>query len=202
MIRKAALALATAFLLTGCGAILGYPPAEFTAERDVIIAEGVVDRSSIRSFRETAAASPDARTLVLQFIDGSVDDEANLELGRMIRRAGFTTVVPSDGLVASGGTDLFLAGVDRVLEEGACVGVHSWSDGFSDGADLPRTSTSHAPYLEYYRFMEIPEEFYWFTLESASASDIHWMSGSEADEFGAATSPSPRLGSGRECDRR
>ena len=201
MIRKTALVAAMALLASGCAG-WGYPPVEFTADKDVIIATGVVDRSAIRSFREITARNPDAKTLVLQFMEGSVDDDANLELGRMIRRSGFKTVVPSDGLVASGGTDLFLAGVDRVLEEGACVGVHSWSDGVLDGASHPRTSASHAPYLGYYRLMEMPEEFYWFTLESASASDMHWMNQSEADRYGATTDPSPHLGSREECDQR
>ena len=199
MTGKTALLPAMAFLLSGCG-VWDYPPVEFTVVGDRIVATGVIDRSAIQSFRETVAESPNARTLVLQTIDGSVDDEANLELARMVRRAGFTTIVPSDGMVASGGTDLFLAGVDRILEEGACVGVHSWGDGFIDGSSLPRTSSSHRPYLEYYRLMEIPEEFYWFTLKSASASDIHWMDRSEADGFGITTNPSPRLGSSEECD--
>ena len=201
MTGKTALLPAMAFLLSGCGA-WDYPPVEFTVEGDMIVATGVVDRSAIRSFREITAESPGAKTLVLRTIDGSADDEANLELGRMVRRAGFTTIVPSDGLVASGGTDLFLAGVVRILEEGACVGVHSWGDDDVDGSSLPRTSSSHRPYLEYYRFMEIPEGFYWFTLESASASDIHWMDRSETDGFGITTNPSPRLGSSKECDHR
>ena len=202
MIRRMALVpAAVAFLLSGCGA-WDYPPVEFTVDGGAIVATGVVDQSALRSFGEVTAENPEVRTLVLQFIEGSADDDANLELGRRIRRAGFTTVVPSDGLVASGGTDLFLAGIVRVLEEGACVGVHSWSDGGIDGAFIPRTSASHAPYLEYYRFMEIPAEFYWFTLESAPATGIHWMDQSEADVFGATTAPSPPLGPGEECSRR
>ena len=201
MVGKTALLPALAFLVSGC---LGgdYPPLEFTVENGRIVANGVIDRSSLEAFRRVAAEHPGARTLVLQHIDGSADDEANLELGRMVRRAGFTTLVPAGGLVASGGTDLFLAGMDRVLEQGACVGVHSWSDGVRDGDSVPRTSPSHAPYLEYYRFMGIPDAFYWFTLRSAPAWDIHWMSRSEAEEYGTATIPPPALGSGDECDRR
>ena len=201
MTGKAALIPALAFLVSGCLA-LDYPPMAFKVDRGMIVAAGAVDRSSIRAFNDIAAENPGIKTLVLQIVDGSADDEANLALGRIIRRAGFTTIVPSDGLVASGGTDLFLAGAVRVLEEGACVGVHSWSDGVFDGASTPRTSFHHAPYLEYYQFMGIPEGFYWFTLERAPASGMHWMNQGEADGFGMTTNPSPYLGPSNECDRR
>ena len=192
---------AIAFLVSGCGA-WDYPPVDFTVDGNMIVATGVVDDSALRSFNEITADNPEIRTLRLQFVEGSVDDEVNLRLGRTIRRAGFTTIVPSDGLVASGGTDLFLAGAVRVLEEGACVGVHSWADGETDGASLPRASSHHALYLDYYGSMGIPEAFYWFTLESASASDIHWMDRGESDAYGIATGPSPNLGSSEECGQR
>ena len=38
---------------------------------------------------------------------------------------------------------------------------------------------SHAMFLDFYREMEIPEDFYWFTLEAAPPQRIHWMSDEE-----------------------
>ena len=190
-----------ALIASGC-VVEDYVPVNFTVHQGKIIANGDIDRSAIESFKKVTSENPNIKTLVLQIINGSVDDEANLELGRMVRRAGFTTVVPSDGLVASGGTDLFLAGEKRILEKGACVGVHSWGDDSSDGNDFPKTSPEHTPYLKYYQVMNIPEEFYWFTLESASASEIHWMNQNEANQYNMTTNPSPDLGLKHECDPR
>lgn len=179
-----------------------YEPVEFFIDQNEIIAIGDIDESAIDSFEKITAENPHIKTLILQLINGSVDDDANLELSRMVYDAGFTTVVPYDGLVASGGTDLFLAGKKRMLEEGACVGVHSWSDDFIDGADLPKTAPDHAPYLDYFKYINVSEDFYWFTLKSAPASNMYWMNQNEAKRYSMTTNPTPVLGSKKECDLR
>jgi hypothetical protein len=44
-------------------------------------------------------------------------------------------------------------------------------------------------YLNYYDEMGIPQSFYWYTLEAASAEDIHWMTESELEQYNMLTSP-------------
>lgn len=154
---------------------------------DLLFVKGVVDR---RSHRETSAvldASPGVRTAVLTMAPGSVDDETNFALGRMLRAAGITTYLPARGLVASGGTDLFLAGVRRIVERGARVGVHSWASESVDGNDIPRDDANHRIYLEYYRDIGIAEAFYWFTLEAAPPEDVHWMTEAEMARYAVYT---------------
>jgi len=46
-------------------------------------------------------------------------------------------------------------------------------------------------FLDFYREMEIPEEFYWFTLEAAPPQRIHWMSDEEIMHFGLVTVAAP-----------
>ena len=105
-------------------------------------------------------------------------------------------------MVASGGTDLFLAGAKRILEPGACVGVHSWSDGFRDGQDAPKDAPIHQEYLDFYKAIGIDGAFYWYTLDVASADEMHWMSASEAKSFAMTTKPTKRLSTGEDCDFR
>ncbi|WP_052056445.1 hypothetical protein [Colwellia psychrerythraea] len=94
----------------------------------------------------------------------------------------------TDGMVASGGTDMFLAGVNRTIEAGARLGVHSWSDGSGKVAlDYPRDHQEHIKYLDYYSVMGIPADFYWYTLEAASAENIHWMTAQEIAQYGILT---------------
>ena len=84
--------------------------------------------------------------------DGSVDEEANLELARMIRRAGISTHVPANGSVRSGAVELFLAGVQRTAHPNAEFIVHSWMD--EDGReanDYPASDPVHAEYLDQLR---------------------------------------------------
>lgn len=175
---------------------------EFRRDGTALVVNGVVDSTTPDAFSAVLADHPDIDTLILQQIDGSADDDANLTFSAQVRAAGLNTHVPADGMIASGGTDLFLAGVRRTLAPGACVGVHSWSDGTADGRDLPRDDPSHQLYLTYYADMGIDPNFYWFTLNAAAAADMHWTTAAEATRHGLTTQPSPPLSSPDICDQR
>lgn len=191
---------ATATLLGACSP--DYNPMEFTVQGNRIIAVGTIDKTTLTAFEDITTQYPNINTLVLQYIQGSVDDDANLIFSRMVRRSGFDTIVPSEGMVASGGTDLFLAGKRRILEPGACVGVHSWGGPGPAAATLSKDHSEHVKYLDYYREMKIPADFYWFTLEAAPAELMHWMDAKEANYFGMTTSPATALGSSKACEQR
>ena len=167
--------------------MIGYRSADFTLEANHVMMTGVIDHKTPSRLRVLLAENPKITTIVLVNVEGSVDDEANLEAARMVRSAGLHTVVPANGLIASGGTDFFLAGLKRHIEPGAKVGVHSWAlmkNGKRvEGIDVPRGAPEHQMYLDYYREMGVPEAFYWFTLNAAPADDIHWMSPEEMKRF-------------------
>lgn len=129
-------------------------------------------------------AYPWVDTLVLEYIPGSMDDEMNFAAGLRIHRAGLATYVLSDSELYSGGVDLFLAGVRRSGEPGAIFGVHGWSDsaGF-EARDIPRDGPEHDRYLDYFRAIGIPADFYWFTVDAAPADDMHIMSEAELERF-------------------
>ena len=195
------LVLASLQLATAC-AEADYVAMSFAVEGSEFIASGVIDGSTLDRFEEVSQENPEISVLVLQQVDGSADDVANLAFSKKVRAGGFTTIVPSDGLVASGGTDLFLAGSERILEDGACVGVHSWSGGDEEGSDLPRNHPEHAKYLDYYREMGIDPAFYWFTLKAAAAESMHWMSATEANTYDVANVAPATLGEASICNER
>ncbi|MEE2906410.1 MAG: EF-hand domain-containing protein [Planctomycetota bacterium] len=146
--------------------------------------EGVITTETPADVLRLIYEHPEVHTLELQYISGSLDDDANLRACRYIRNQGLKTIVPSGCMVASGGTDLFLSGAYRDCGDEALIGVHSWSWMGDDGDQLPRDHEEHDLYLEFYRSMGIPDAFYWFTLESASADDIHWMTREELEQYG------------------
>ena len=154
---------------------------------DLLFAKGVVTGNSQREAVALLNGSPSVRTLVLTWVPGSLDDETNLALGRAVRRAGMTTYLPGRGMAASGGTDLLLAGARRIVECGAQVGVHSWASGLVNGNDLPRDDPRHRFYLDYYRDINVPDAFYWFTLQAAAPDSIHWMTEDEMALYGVRT---------------
>ena len=123
--------------------------------------------------------NPDVKTLVLQEIDGSINDAINMHTGRLIRNAQLTTSITADSDVNSGGVDLFAAGLTREYQTGGKVGVHSWCciDGKSAHL-LAKEHSAHGAQLTYFREMlgkELGPEFYFFTLNAATFDNIHVM---------------------------
>jgi len=183
-----------ALSLLGCAALETVEnPLAVEVSSDALIATGVVDSSTPEVLGMAIKENPSVKILVLQSVPGSADDLSNLAVARDVREAGLTTVIRSDGMIASGGTDLFLAGVQRVVEPGACIGVHSWAEGglftITSGREFSRDAPEHQKYLDYYREMQIDEDFYRFTLDAADFDDIYWMSASELNRFGFSTNP-------------
>ena len=90
---------------------------------------------------------------------GTIDDSANLRLGRMIRASGMITHVPDHGSVRSGAVELFLAGVSRTAAADAEFAVHAWRD--EDGhepADFAADDPVNRGYVAYYREMGLSPE--------------------------------------------
>ena len=156
-----------------------------------LLVNGIVDERSFDQFYELLNTRSKAidqtreegiKVLIFTTVPGSADDETNLDLGCLIRLRQLVTFLPARGMIASGGTDLFLAGKRRIVERGAKIGVHSWSSGFfgrRNASRLPKDHRDHSKYLNYYRNIEISVDFYWFTLEAAPPGDIHWMTHKE-----------------------
>ena len=115
---------------------------------------GEVDSATPALFRQMLGAHPGIRTLQLTDVAGTVDDDANLRLARMIRAEGIGTYVPAGGSVRSGGVELFAAGAWRRADPGAEFVVHSWidEDGY-EANDFPMSDPVHQGYIQYYRDM-------------------------------------------------
>jgi len=133
---------------------------------------------------------PEVHTIALSDVPGSVNDEANMETGRMLRAAGLDTRLVDGGAAYSGGVDLFCAGVGRSVGTDPTLGVHSWSDGENSAHELPEDHPGHVAQVAFFTEMLGPElgpDFYWFTIYSAPADDIHVMSDEEIDRYGLLT---------------
>ncbi len=140
---------------------------------------GVIDQTTPNQVHRMLGAYPGISLIRMVDCPGTENDDANLEVARMIRRAGISTFVPNGGSVRSGGVELFLAGVHRTAEPGAEFGVHSWEDEEGRQArDVPANDPAHLAYLRYYQDVGLsPEQasaFYAFTNQ-ASFEGIHYM---------------------------
>ncbi|MCR9638647.1 hypothetical protein R7035_18860 [Vibrio sp. 1731] len=174
--------------------VTGMTPLQFEVQGKTAIIDGVSCDGSTSAFNNMLSKNPSVNQLYLRDISGSIDDDANLKLGRLIRSKKMKTVVDSNSHVTSGGVDLYLAGASRSWSAGAKLGVHSWSDGVKDGREYPSSHSSHDIFTSYYQDMGINSDFYWFTLNSAKSSSMHYLTLDEIVKYEIVTEESSFLG--------
>lgn len=152
---------------------------------------GVINRSSLDNFNRIIAAFPNVTTINIKNCDGSSDDETNLKLSVLVHQKKINTHLMKDGLIASGGVDFFLAGIKRTKDANTRVGVHSWAGGGQVATDFPVGHAEHQKYINYYVSVGFTqkqaEDFYYFTINAASAENVHWMTDAEIATYNILT---------------
>lgn len=169
--------------------------ASFTVSGTALLMNGTIDCSTPGRL-QAALANNTVTEVVLQNVPGSSDDEANLKAARMLRSRGtINTRVDENGLIASGGVDFFIAGIQRTVGKNARVAVHSWADGNGNqGITLYNSnpnSTEHQRYIQYYQDMGFTpvnaKDFYVYTLKAAPAEGTHCMNATELKQYQIVT---------------
>ncbi len=169
---------------------IGAGTSTFRIEGDTAYLNGDLGSITYRQVRHLIENHPEVVRIVFERVPGSVNDEVNVLTGRLVRNAGYATELLPQSVISSGGVDLFLAGEERVVADGARIGVHSWGDpgGDTEPADLPRDHPAHAHHVSYFsEIMPNGVEFYFYTLRAAAFEDIHWMAPGEISHWGLAT---------------
>lgn len=161
---------------------------QFHVNGTFAVAYGVIDRTTPLLVKDLISNSPSVTTIVMYACPGSKNDKANLKASLAIYKAGYKMYIPFDGWVASGATDMFLAGSIRVIENTKNpVGVHSWSGGSNNATDYSVGHKKHQSYIDYYENIgfttQEAEEFYYFTINSAPANGVHWMTELELSQY-------------------
>ncbi len=161
--------------------------AEFEVQGTRLLMSGEITSRTPGNFERLIAENPQITTIVQGYMPGSLDDEAVVQMGYRVRELGLNTHLTADSEIYSGAVDLFLAGRTRTMQRGAVIGVHSWADGFGEGAQYPRGAPEHRTNADYTADMLGSEAFYWFTLQAAPSRGIHEMTGAEIARFGLLT---------------
>ncbi len=195
-----ALYIFIAAVMTGCVSDGEYELEQLNSEEltifsiydNTLIMNEEINSKTPRQLREIFAKYPNIDTIFMGVVPGSLDDDANLEAAIMVAEQGVTTVLGRYSFIASGGTDFFLAGQERIIEKGAQVGVHSWGDGGDITAtDFPRGHEYHQPYIDYYQQVgwskRQAEAFYYYTIESAPVDNLHIMEEHELHRYNITT---------------
>lgn len=148
---------------------------------------GVIGSTSLSDFNSLEASFLNIKKINILSCDGSSDDTINLQLSLKIHQKKLNVHLMDNGAIASGGVDFFLAGIQRTKGINTKIGVHSWSDGGSvQATDFPVGHANHLSYINYYISVgftqQQAEDFYYFTINAASAESIHWMTDKEIKE--------------------
>ncbi|WP_298901142.1 hypothetical protein [uncultured Psychroserpens sp.] len=154
--------------------------------------DGTIGSSSLDDFNNLEAEFPNVDRIQIKNCDGSSDDTINLQLSLKVHQKGMNIRLMDNGLIASGGVDFFLAGIQRTKGVNTMIGVHSWSDGSgTEATDFPVGHANHLPYINYYMNIgfsqQWAESFYYFTINAAPADSIHWMTELEITEYDILT---------------
>lgn len=145
--------------------------------------DGEIGNSSLKDFTNLVNSFPGITKINIKNCMGSSDDETNLKVSLMIHQKGINIHLMDNGTIASGGVDLFLAGIKRTKGVNTKIGVHSWAGDNATATDFPVGHANHLPYINYYVSIgftqQQAENFYYFTINSAPASSVHWMTETE-----------------------
>jgi hypothetical protein len=148
---------------------------------------GSIESETPAQFRALLRAFPGLKQIDMVECPGTGDDEANLALARMVRRAGVATFVPDGGSVRSGGVELFLAGAQRRAAPTAEFAVHSWMD--EDGLeadDYAADDPANLAYIAFYREIGMSDAnaraFYAMT-NSAPHDDALYLTGRDIARY-------------------
>lgn len=155
--------------------------------RAALVAE--TDSYSPADFQKMLRAYPGIAVLEMADCPGTVDDYANLRLGRIIRARGIATHVPDHGSVRSGAVELFLAGATRSAAPDAAFVVHSWIDeNGREPDDFGPNDPVNKAYVNYYREMGLTGEnaaaFYALT-NSVPHDDVLMLGRADLAKFAA-----------------
>lgn len=161
------------------------------ADNTTIEMDGYIRSSSLTNFNNLEASFPNVNQINIKDCDGSDDDEINLQLSQKVHLKGMNIHLLDNGIIASGGVDFFIAGIQRTNGTNTKIGVHSWAGDNETATDFPVGHVYHLPYINYYVSVgftqQEAEDFYYFTINAASANSIHWMTEEEIDQYNLIT---------------
>jgi|GEM_PF-691366 len=162
---------------------------EFEVRNTEVYMNNIINSKTYKQFKTIMETNPQVTTLIEEKVNGSINDDTMIKLAYYIRKKGLNTKLLSYSAIDSGGVDLFLAGVERTMEKGAHIGVHSWSDGIKEATDFPKSAEEHEQNRKYIEDMLGKDDFYWFTIHAAPANNIYEMSEEEIKKYGLLTKP-------------
>lgn len=156
---------------------------------NVAFAYGRTDAASYNDILAQLEQNPQIDTIILRHVAGTYHLGVNNRIAQLIRSRGIKTRLEKRSFVASGGVDLFLAGVERTMECGARLAVHSWRD---ERTGVTPDQLSSDPLerlmIDFHHSLGIGPDYYPFTRNAAPHDKLYYLSQDDVRRFGLITS--------------
>ena len=120
---------------------------------------------------------PWVKILILKEVPGGYGMEAIIDGMHMIYDAGMATVLEPDSMVASAGTDVFIAGKYRHAMAGAKLGIHEFGGDAPQGEDKTTTAIR-----DFFTKVGIRDDFYAF-MRSKPHDTMYWLNPTELKKY-------------------
>lgn len=157
---------------------------ELNEDRTLANMYGQIGEDIYTKVRELIMRNPNLDTIKLIYVPGSHHDINNHKAGRLIRTSWINTYIPSYWFIASGGTDILMAGNNRKIGKGAQIWVHAWtSSAYPEPRNLRDNDAAHNEYISYFTDMWVSEDLYRWTLDNTRPGTIHRMTQEEIQEY-------------------
>jgi hypothetical protein len=158
-----------------------------SSNKEAVEMNGTIGGSSLANFDKLYSKYPSVKIINIKNCDGSSDDEINLRLSKKVYDLNIDIHLLDKAEIASGGVDFFLAGKKRTRGNNIKIGVHSWAGDNVTATDFPVGHANHLPYINYYKSIGFTDaeakDFYYFTINAASSTSIHWMTEEEIKTY-------------------
>ncbi len=164
----------------------------FEVEGDTAYVYGGTDSTSYGVAKRFFDENPQVNHLILKRMPGTQNADTNLRIARLIRQRGISTHLETNSYIASGAVDLLLSGIERSMDCGAKIGVHSWSYhspnniGVFSPKNLGRDRRQRVQ-EKFLRDMGINPDFYAFTRDAADADSLYILRPKDIARFDLLT---------------
>lgn len=148
---------------------------------------GEIGTQTYWQIERITADHPRVNTLVFDHVTANTNDEIVQHIGRFIRRSGFHTSVPENGVAQGGAIALLIAGTERRVDDGGSVTVSNWyADNARDGSAKILWNNLHQYRIAYFRDMlgtVIGEQCYYFIVNLGESNEYHRLTRRELDSY-------------------
>lgn len=157
-------------------------------DRKIAVFDGTIDSEAEADLSEMLGFYNTVEEIRFENATGASSASSAFAMAELISANNLTTSIVENGEISQFATYVFLGGTSRSLGDNAKIGVNSWqTNNGIEASTLSEDNNVHDPFISFLMNNGYSEddaqEFYFFTLNAASSSEVHYLSKEEINNF-------------------